>query len=196
MIDDLEKAVTKVNSGVTGNEKASTQSLENLEPGTRRTTALIVEGGAWAAGVLAFLYKQGRRQYDLVYAPSSGACSAAYFVAGMWEPGLAIWRELASKAVRKTNFLRRKPIIDLAYLEIKSFFAGGAKSRLAIWVLGIFLLTGCAVGVREQRLVSKPNMQFSRSAVFDYSSSRLMPQIQPGVATSGGAQPSTCTICR
>jgi predicted patatin/cPLA2 family phospholipase len=98
----------------------STQSLENVEPGTRRTTALIVEGGAmrgaWAAGVLAFLYKQGRRQYDLVYAASSGACSAAYFVAGMWEPGLTIWRQLASKAVRKTNFLRRKPIIDLAYL--------------------------------------------------------------------------------
>ncbi|HEY2952506.1 MAG TPA: patatin family protein [Verrucomicrobiae bacterium] len=72
--------------------------------------------GAWAAGVLAFLHKQGRRQYDLVYAASSGACSAAYFVAGMWEPGLTIWRELASKAVRKSNFLRRKPIIDLAYL--------------------------------------------------------------------------------
>jgi predicted patatin/cPLA2 family phospholipase len=81
---------------------------------------LIVEGGAmrgaWAAGVLAFLHKQGRHQYDLVYAASSGACSAAYFVAGMWEPGLTIWRELAAKAVCKTNFLRRKPIIDLGYL--------------------------------------------------------------------------------
>jgi predicted patatin/cPLA2 family phospholipase len=72
--------------------------------------------GAWAAGVLAFLYEQGRRQFDLVYAASSGACSAAYFVAGMWQPGLTIWHELASKALRKTNFLRRKPIIDLAYL--------------------------------------------------------------------------------
>ena len=86
----------------------------------RRTTALIVEGGAmrgaWAAGVLAYLQERGRRQYDLVYAASSGACSAAYFVAGMWEPGLAIWRELACNVVRKTNFLRRKPIIDLAYL--------------------------------------------------------------------------------
>ena len=86
----------------------------------RRTTALIVEGGAmrgaWAAGVLAFLHERGRRQYDLVYAASSGAFSAAYFVAGMWEPGLAIWHELACKVVRKTNFLRRKPIIDLAYL--------------------------------------------------------------------------------
>src|ERR1035438_8396451 len=86
----------------------------------RRQTALIVEGGAmrgaWAAGVLAYLQESGRRQYDLVYAASSGACSAVYFVADMWEPGLAIWRELACKVVRKTNFLRRKPIIDLAYL--------------------------------------------------------------------------------
>ena len=86
----------------------------------RRKTALIVEGGAmrgaWAAGVLALLQERGRRQYDLVYAASSGALSAAYFVADMWGPGLSIWRELASKVVRKSNFLRRKPIIDLAYL--------------------------------------------------------------------------------
>jgi predicted patatin/cPLA2 family phospholipase len=86
----------------------------------RRKSALIVEGGAmrgaWAAGVLAYLQECGRRQYDLVYAASSGACSAAYFVADMWEPGLAIWRELACNVVRKSNFLRRKPIIDLAYL--------------------------------------------------------------------------------
>jgi predicted patatin/cPLA2 family phospholipase len=34
----------------------------------------------------------------------------------MWEPGLAIWRELACKVVRKSNLLHRKPIIDLAYL--------------------------------------------------------------------------------
>ena len=72
--------------------------------------------GAWAAGVLGFLHERGRRQYDLVYAASSGALSAAYFVAGMRKPGLAIWHELACKVVRKTNFLRRKPIIDLAYL--------------------------------------------------------------------------------
>jgi predicted patatin/cPLA2 family phospholipase len=90
------------------------------EPGSRRTTALIVEGGAmrgaWAAGVLAFLYEKGRRQYDLVYAASSGACSAAYFVAGMVEPSLRIWREHTCRVVRKSNLLRRKPIIDLAYL--------------------------------------------------------------------------------
>jgi len=96
------------------------QTAENAGADDRRKTALIVEGGAmrgaWAAGVLAFLQKRGQRQYDFVYAASSGACSAAYFVADMWEPGLVIWRELASRVVRKTNFLRRKPIIDLAYL--------------------------------------------------------------------------------
>ena len=96
-----------------------------LEPDTRRKTALIVEGGAmrgaWAAGVLAFLYEQGRRQYDFVYAASSGACSAAYFVAGMQEPGLSIWRDQACKVVRKSNLLRRKPIIDLAYLVDQVF---------------------------------------------------------------------------
>src|SRR5437899_10099085 len=96
------------------------QATRNDESNTGRKTALIVEGGAmrgaWAAGVLAFLHEQGQRQFDLVYAASSGACSAAYFVAGMWEPGLTIWRKLASRVVRKWNFLRRKPIIDLAYL--------------------------------------------------------------------------------
>jgi predicted patatin/cPLA2 family phospholipase len=92
---------------------------EQAQPGQ---TALIVEGGAmrgaWAAGVLEFLYERGMRQFDLVYAASSGACSAAYFVAGMVKPGLTIWREHVSgrKMVRKSNLLRRKPIIDLAYL--------------------------------------------------------------------------------
>ena len=72
--------------------------------------------GAWAAGVLAFLFERGQRQYDRVYAASSGACSAAYFVAGMCQPGLTIWREHACKVIRKSNFLRHKPVIDLAYL--------------------------------------------------------------------------------
>src|ERR1039458_2833485 len=98
----------------------SPPSIDTVESDTHRKTALIVEGGAmrgaWAAGVLAYLYESGRRQFDLVYAASSGACSAAYFVAGMWVTGLTIWRELACNVVRKSEFLRHKPIIDLAYL--------------------------------------------------------------------------------
>lgn len=58
---------------------------------------------------------------------------------------------------------------------------------------------GCStVGVHEQRLVSKPNMQFSKWAVYSYSS-RIMPQVQPGLASPGlssGAQASVCTVCR
>lgn len=127
--------------------------VEEVGAGDRRKTALIVEGGAmrgaWAAGVLAYLQERRRRQYDFVYAASSGACSAAYFVAGMWEPGLAIWRELACNVVRKTNFLRRKPIIDLAYLVDHVF-----RTRIPLSVAALqnaptrffIVLTDCHTG--------------------------------------------------
>ena len=101
-------------------KRMSPPMMENAGSADPRQTALIVEGGAmrgaWAAGVLAYLHERGRRQFDFVYAASSGACSAAYFVADMWEPGLAIWRDLACNVVRKSNLLRHKPMIDLAYL--------------------------------------------------------------------------------
>ncbi len=127
--------------------------VEEVGAGDRRKTALIVEGGAmrgaWAAGVLAYLQERRRRQYDFVYAASSGACSAAYLVAGMWEPGLAIWRELACNVVRKTNFLRRKPIIDLAYLVDHVF-----RTRIPLSVAALqnaptrffIVLTDCHTG--------------------------------------------------
>jgi hypothetical protein len=66
---------------------------------------------------------------------------------------------------------------------------------LAVGLLAL-LGSGCStVGPEQQRLVSKPNMQFSDQAAFSYSS-KLMPQIQPGLANTGGAQASTCTLCR
>jgi uncharacterized protein YceK len=68
--------------------------------------------------------------------------------------------------------------------------------KTIVVLFATLLLSGCAsVEVHEQRLVSKPNMLFSGSAVYNYSS-RIMPQLQPGLAVSGGAQPSTCTVCR
>lgn len=105
--------------------------------------------GAWAAGVLAFLSERGLNQYDFIYAASSGACSAAYFVAGMWRPGLTIWREHASKVVRKINFLRHKPVIDLAYLVDHVF-----RSRVPLSVEALqkaptrfyIVLTDCHTG--------------------------------------------------
>ena len=105
--------------------------------------------GAWAAGVLAYLQECGRRQYDLVYAASSGACSAAYFVADMWEPGLVIWRELACNVVRKSNFLHHKPIIDLAYLVdhvIRKRVPLSVEALQKALTRFFIVLTDCATG--------------------------------------------------
>ena len=57
------------------------------------------------------------------------------------------------------------------------------------------LLAGCAVPVHQQRLVSRPNMQFSDSPVFNYQS-RTLAQTESGAAASGGAQAAGCTSCR
>ena len=65
----------------------------------------------------------------------------------------------------------------------------------ALVVLGLALLTGCAVPIQQQRLVSRPNMQFSPSPVFDYQS-KLLTQTETGAAASGGAQAAGCTSCR
>jgi len=65
----------------------------------------------------------------------------------------------------------------------------------AAGLLGL-VVSGCtSVGPEQQRLVSKPNMQVSRKTVFN-DSLQLMPQIQPGLATTAGAQASTCSLCR
>jgi len=69
-----------------------------------------------------------------------------------------------------------------------------ARAGCAAGLAGV--LTACShVGPHEQRLVSKPNMEFSDSPVFRYQS-RLTPQVEPGSTTSGGAQSSGCTSCK
>ena len=61
----------------------------------------------------------------------------------------------------------------------------------------IIFLAGCSSpAVRQQRLVAKPNMLFSDFATFSYNSPKLLPQLAPGFAGSGGAQNSGCTSCR
>ena len=60
----------------------------------------------------------------------------------------------------------------------------------------VALLAGCAsVDEEGRRQVDSPNMQFSRSIVYNYSS-KLMPEFLPGLPGSGGSQPSTCALCR
>jgi len=70
------------------------------------------------------------------------------------------------------------------------------KHHAAFVFMVALALAGCASpGAPQDRLVSKPNMQFSRSAIYAYSS-RITSQLQPGLALTAGAQPSTCTLCR
>jgi len=67
---------------------------------------------------------------------------------------------------------------------------------LASALAAAMILPGCAsVGVHQQRLVSKPNMLFTDSAVFIYSP-KLLVQMEPGSAATGGAQAAGCTSCR
>jgi hypothetical protein len=74
-----------------------------------------------------------------------------------------------------------------------------ARFRLSAMLplAAILVLAGCsAPAVNRQRLVSKPNMLFSDSAVFTYNTARFLPQLEPGSASNGGAQNSGCTSCR
>lgn len=69
--------------------------------------------------------------------------------------------------------------------------------QLAILVALLPILGGgCRpIPVYEQHLVGKPCMQFSDSPVFAYGS-RALTQIEPGFATSGGSQVTTCSACK
>jgi hypothetical protein len=64
---------------------------------------------------------------------------------------------------------------------------------VAVMVLGG---TGCArLRVSEFGRVSKPNVIFGESAVFNDRSS-LRAQTEPGATASGGAQAAGCTSCK
>ncbi len=78
--------------------------------------------------------------------------------------------------------------------EISSIAAGRVRS-LGSLLAALLVVPGCAVPVHQQRFVSKPSMQFSDSPVFLYQS-RLLAQVEPGAAASGGAQAAGCTSCR
>jgi predicted patatin/cPLA2 family phospholipase len=88
-------------------------------------TALVVEGGgmrgAYAAGALLGLHEMGVA-FDQVWASSSSACSAAYYVSGCGTEGIRIWQDLVSggQLIRLRNLLLRRPLMDLDYL-IRTF---------------------------------------------------------------------------
>ena len=62
-------------------------------------------------------------------------------------------------------------------------------------LFGVLMMTGCVhVRPQQQRLVSKPNMQFSDSAVFTYQD-KLLTQIESGSASFTGGQSGDCGSC-
>jgi len=78
-------------------------------------------------------------------------------------------------------------------------FLGRDRAPLVLAVTGaaVLALAGCSSpAVRQQRLVSRPNMLFSDSPAFTYNSPRLLPQLAPGFAGAGASQNSGCTSCR
>ena len=82
-------------------------------------------------------------------------------------------------------------------MTLKKEFPRSRDVLLALTVLVALSVAGCAApSVRQQRLVARPNMVFSDSAVFNYNSSRLLPQVASGFASSAGSQNSGCTSCR
>lgn len=64
-------------------------------------------------------------------------------------------------------------------------------------VCSALLITGCThVTPQQQRLVSKPNMQFYRSTMFSYES-RLLSQVETSLASAAGSPSSggACSSC-
>lgn len=67
---------------------------------------------------------------------------------------------------------------------------------LAMAFVLLALFAGCArVPIASQRLVSRPNMVFADSMIFN-DQRRLLGQVEPGSAFGGGAQASGCTACK
>src|SRR3989442_11992527 len=72
----------------------------------------------------------------------------------------------------------------------------GLSLRFALLASAVLLLAGCRlVGVEQQRLVAKPNMQFGEVRAFS-EPTRIASQLEPGRLVTGGAQASVCASCR
>jgi hypothetical protein len=69
---------------------------------------------------------------------------------------------------------------------------GTACACAVLWIG----LTGCAqVRPQQPGLAAKPNMLFTDSRVFEYQN-RLLRQVEPGSALTGGAQAAGASCCR
>jgi len=70
-----------------------------------------------------------------------------------------------------------------------------SRCSVALLVCVTLIPAGCThITPQQQRLVSKPNMQFSGSAIFSYQD-RLLPQFESGSASSVGGRSGDCGSC-
>ncbi|NLA74070.1 MAG: hypothetical protein GX846_01095 [Deltaproteobacteria bacterium] len=68
-------------------------------------------------------------------------------------------------------------------------------SMVVILICGILFMSGCAgISKKDMRLVSKPNMQFSGSAIFNYQD-KLLTQFESSSASFTGGQSGDCGSC-
>lgn len=115
------------------------------------------------------------------------------------------WGEVNSSHVAKPHSVQENMVVWAAGHLRKPPFGGrnrrawpvGGTLKPLLGLVGIvWVCAGCStVGPQEQRLVSKPDMVFSESAVFNYTN-KLLPQIEPGSTTTGSLQASGCTSCK
>ena len=76
-------------------------------------------------------------------------------------------------------------------------FNGPVISRFfkVLLLFSTLMFAGCvSVAPNQQRLVSKPNMQFSGSVVFSYHD-KLLTQMESGSASFTGGQSGSCGSC-
>jgi len=74
--------------------------------------------------------------------------------------------------------------------------AGRVIARLMLGLSPALATVACtAVPPAQQQVVSKPNMIFDDTNAFAFSS-RLLPQSEPGTATTGSSPGGGCTACR
>jgi len=100
--------------------------------------------------------------------------------------GMSKRESLAASRVPKGNSIHNCPKPDLL----------PHPEQILLALVVCLAMAGCVqVPAHQQRLVSKPNMEFPDSLVFNYQN-RLLPQVEPGSTFSGGAQSSGCASCK
>ena len=129
-------------------------STRSVPPDDHVSTALVMEGGglrgAFGAGVLDELARQGTPAFDDLVAVSSGSPTAIYYATGQAAAGTRIWRHHTHSAqlIAARNLLAGRPIMDIDRLvrvfqhTVQLDHAALAACPSRVWIG----LTDCTTG--------------------------------------------------